>query len=227
MTSVLTPFILLLHVLLKVFHTFTADWGAAIILLTLTVRSLLFIVNLNNAKQQLIQTRIAPKLKELRQKYEKDATKLSTETMQLYRASGLKPFSMVISAVVQMPIFFSLYRLFGSHGPSMTSLLLPWLDTLGQTDPYYIVPILCAALQFIGFMIPLTGEHRQQEPVPISKRLILPLIFTAAFSFFLIHAPAALALYWTASAAFALLERAFYRIPFGRKLVTRGVPDLD
>lgn len=219
MSSILSPIMAVLQAALNGYFAITHDWGAAIILLTLSIRLLLLFANIPAARQQVIQSRIHVKMKELQEKYRHDARKQSEEMIKLYQEYGFKPLSMLWSALLQLPIFMTLYRLFNEQGAAMTSILIPWVRTLSEADHYLIIPILCVILQFFGFLIPLVGRTAEQAPATGPARMLLPILFSGIFFIFLWQAPVALSLYWTVAAAVALAERGFYRTMMGTRIL--------
>ncbi|TQL66331.1 YidC/Oxa1 family membrane protein insertase [Nocardioides albertanoniae] len=87
------------------------QWALAIVGLTVTIRALLiplFVKQINSSRNmQLLQ----PKVKELQKKYGHDREKLANETMKLYKDSGTNPFASCLPLLLQMPIFFVLFRM--------------------------------------------------------------------------------------------------------------------
>lgn len=198
------------------------DWGLAVLLLTLLVRMLLFPLNLRTARQQVLQMKIQPELKSIREQFAEDRDRLLQETVKLYQKYNVKPMSMFTTALLQMPIFMAMYGLFRSHGAAMYSLFIPWVVTFAQADPWHILPIFSTMLTLINALIPLTGDL--VSSVPLGQRLTSILLVVPFSLFFLWKAPIALGLYWTAGSIFALMERGFYRTRFGRTLLLQGTP---
>ena len=110
MLSLFDPIIHLFYFVLTALQAATTDWGAAVILLTLGVRFLLFFVNLRSARTQVLHQRMAPKLKELRLRYQNDSRAYTEAVMKLYQEFGFKPFSNVLGMLIQLPVFWSLYH---------------------------------------------------------------------------------------------------------------------
>jgi YidC/Oxa1 family membrane protein insertase len=198
------------------------DWGLAVLFMTLFVRLLLFPLNLRTARQYVLQSKIQPELKTIRERYTEDRDRLLQETIKLYQKYNVKPMSMFTTALLQMPIFMAMYGLFLSHGSTMYSVLLPWVVTLAQADPWHIVPIFSTLLTFLNAMIPLAGDLT--AAAPMGQRLLPMLLIVPVSLFFLWKAPIALGLYWTAGSIFALLERGFYRTRVGKTLLLQGAP---
>src|SRR5687767_14899599 len=86
-------------------------WALSIVGLTLVIRAALiplFVKQINSSRNmQLLQ----PKVKELQKKYGHDREKLANETMKLYKDSGTNPFASCLPLLLQMPIFFVLFRM--------------------------------------------------------------------------------------------------------------------
>jgi YidC/Oxa1 family membrane protein insertase len=88
-----------------------AAWALSIIGLTLVIRAALIPLFVKQIKSSRNMQLIQPKVKELQKKYGHDRERLAQETMKLYRESGTNPFSSCLPILLQMPIFFALFRL--------------------------------------------------------------------------------------------------------------------
>ncbi|NEW08639.1 YidC/Oxa1 family membrane protein insertase [Paenibacillus sp. SYP-B3998] len=220
MDTLLHPIITLLFTGLSWFHGLTSDWGIAIILLTLLVRALLFPLNLRIARQQFRQAKMQPILTEIRLSFAKDQTKLLQETSKVYKQFGVKPLSMIAVSLVQAPLFLSLYRVFTTHGTTMTSHFVPWIATLGQSDPMHIVPLAYAAVTFISMVVPLTNEIAATGS--ILSRVSVPALIVLVMAVIIWSSPVAIGLYWTTNSLFAIGERIWYRTPLGKKWIIHG-----
>ncbi|MQW77063.1 membrane protein insertase YidC [Nocardioides sp. dk4132] len=88
-----------------------AAWVLSIIGLTLVVRAALIPLFVKQIKSSRNMQLIQPKVKELQKKYGHDRERLAQETMKLYKDSGTNPFASCLPILVQMPIFFALFRI--------------------------------------------------------------------------------------------------------------------
>ncbi|WP_409344140.1 YidC/Oxa1 family membrane protein insertase [Paenibacillus sp. MBLB4367] len=222
MQPVLQPIAAVLHSLLTLLFHLSHDWGVALIALTLLVRLALGALNLRTARQFVRQHKIKPELAKLREKHKDTPQKLAQETMALYRNNGVKPFSSIGTALLQMPIFMGMYSMFASHGSAMTSVLVPWVDTFAHADPFHLVPAIVGVLTFAVSFIPLVGES-EMAASPVNQRLLLAAVISLVFAGVMWRAPVALGLYSLSGSLFALLERAFYRLKTGRSLLQKPV----
>ena len=92
-------------------------WGLSIVFLTITVRLLLFPLFVKQIKSQRRMQEIAPKMKELQAKHKGDRETLNTELMKLYKEHGTNPVSGCLPMVLQLPIFFALFRVMNEFKP--------------------------------------------------------------------------------------------------------------
>ena len=88
-----------------------ASWALSIIGLTLVIRACLIPLFVKQIKASRNMQLIQPKVKELQKKYGHDRERLAQETMKLYKDSGTNPFASCLPILLQMPIFFALFRL--------------------------------------------------------------------------------------------------------------------
>jgi YidC/Oxa1 family membrane protein insertase len=92
-------------------------WGLSIVFLTMTVRILLFPLFVKQIKSQRRMQELAPKVKELQTKHKGDRETLNTELMKLYKDHGTNPISGCLPLIMQLPIFFALFRVMNEFRP--------------------------------------------------------------------------------------------------------------
>jgi YidC/Oxa1 family membrane protein insertase len=88
----------------------------AIVLITLAVRAALHPLTRSAVRGEKARLRLAPKLAEIRRKHAKDPTKAAEATLALHKAEGISPFAGLLPLLVQIPVFFLLYRLVSGEG---------------------------------------------------------------------------------------------------------------
>jgi YidC/Oxa1 family membrane protein insertase len=96
--------------LLALFYAFIPNLGVAIILLTILVMLILFPLTAKQAKSMLAMQRVQPEIKRLQAKYKNDRQKLNEEMMKFYKENQINPLAGCLPLVVQLPVFFALYR---------------------------------------------------------------------------------------------------------------------
>ena len=96
------------------------SWALSIVGLTLVIRILLIPLFVKQIKSQRNMQLIQPKVKELQKKYGHDRQKLGEETMKLYKDAGTNPFASCLPLLLQMPIFFALFRILDQAAKNQT-----------------------------------------------------------------------------------------------------------
>ena len=94
-----------------------AAWALSIVLLTMAMRLLLFPLFVKQIKSQRAMSALQPQMKELQTKYKNDKERLNQEMMALWKEAGTNPFAGCLPIVVQIPVFFALFRVLNSMHP--------------------------------------------------------------------------------------------------------------
>jgi YidC/Oxa1 family membrane protein insertase len=114
----------LLGTLLAFFYDLIPEYGIAIILLTLTVSLLLFPLTVKQTRSMKAMQEIQPEVKKLQKELKGDKEELNKHLMELYKERGVNPAAGCLPLIVQMPIWFALYRvLWQGHGIPADSAL--------------------------------------------------------------------------------------------------------
>lgn len=175
--------------LLDWLYSFIGNWGFAIVALTIIIRMVLFpltykgMVSMNKLKE------LAPRMKEIQTKYKGDPQKINAHVMELYRKHGANPMGGCLPILIQIPIFFAIYRVLLNAIELKGAEWILWINDLAELDPYFILPILMGITMYIQQHITPTNFT---DPMQEKIMKFLPLIFT----FFFITFPAGLTLYW-------------------------------
>ncbi|MFD1780594.1 YidC family membrane integrase SpoIIIJ [Fredinandcohnia salidurans] len=178
------------------------SYGLAIIIVTLLIRFALLPLMIKQTKSSKAMQAIQPELKELREKYSsKDQAtqqKLQQETMQLFQKHGVNPLAGCFPLLIQMPILIGFY-----HAIMRTSEIAEhnflWFD-LGESDPYYILPLVAGVTTFIQQKITMMGmENNPQMAMMLWLMPIMIVVFAISF-------PAALSLYWVVGNIFMIVQ---------------------
>lgn len=189
---------------------YLGNWGWAIVVMTLIVRLILFpltyksMISMNKLKD------LAPKMTELREKYKGDPQKLNLHMMELYKKHGANPFAGCLPILLQIPIFFAIYRVLLNAVELKAAPWALWIEDLSVLDPYYVLPILMGASMFVQQLItPMTI----QDPTQAKIMKFLPLVFT----FFFLWFPAGLTLYWCVNNLCSLVQQLVINKMFARQ----------
>lgn len=112
----LAPIEKILFDILQALFGLVHDYGFAIILLTVAIRVILLPLTIKQTKSMYELQRIQPKIKELQEKHKNDKEKLQEETLKFYQENKVNPFGGCLPMLLQMPIFFALFRMLGTAG---------------------------------------------------------------------------------------------------------------
>jgi len=177
-----------LLVTLKFLYRYVHNYGIAIIILTILIKIIFWPLGNKSYKSMKEMQKLQPKIIELREKYKNDKTKLSQETMALYRTHKVNPLGGCLPMVIQIPVFFGLYKALLYAIELRHSPLVWWIKDLSAKDPYYITPIIMGATMFLQQkMTPQAGD-----PMQAKIMLWMPVIFTFLF----LNFPSGLVIYW-------------------------------
>ena len=186
--------------LLQFFHGLVGNWGLAIIMITFTVRGLMYPLTkaqyTSMAKMRLLQ----PKLTALRERFGDDRQKMSQAMMALYKEEKVNPLGGCFPMLIQMPIFISLYWALMESVELRHAPFALWINDLSAQDPYYILPILMGATMFL---IQKMSPTQVQDPMQQKVMQYMPVMFT----FFFLWFPAGLVLYWLVSNIVTIIQQ--------------------
>ncbi len=184
---------------MKFFHSIVGNWGFAIILLTLLVRLLVLPFNIYSFKSMKAMQKVQPMVNQLRERYKDDPMALNREMMTLMKQNGANPLGGCLPMLLQIPIFFALYRMIGSSVELYQSPFLFWITDLSSHDRFYILPIAVAIAMFIQQKLTPTNA----DPSMQKMLLIMPLVFAA----FMLQMPSGLSLYMLVSTLFGIIQQ--------------------
>jgi YidC/Oxa1 family membrane protein insertase len=166
--------------LLKFLQGFVSNWGLAIILLTITVKLITLFWTTKSMRSMKAMSKLKPKMDEIRTKFESDKQRMNVEMMNLYKTHNINPLGGCLPMLLQMPVWFALYRALNVSAELYQAPFVGWLNDLTRPDPYYIVPVVMTGLMFIQQKItPSTVDSAQQRMMLI----MMPLMF-GSFSLF-------------------------------------------
>ena len=190
-------------------HGYIGNWGWSIVVLTLIIRLILFPLSYKGMLSMNKLKDLAPKIKELQEKYKDDKQKLQMHMMDLYKKNGANPMGGCLPILLQIPVFFAIYRVLLNAIELKGAEWALWIHDLSLKDPYYILPITMGILMFLQQKItPTTFTDPMQEKM----MKFLPLIFTVFFVMF----PAGLTLYWTVNNFCSIIQQYVINKAFAR-----------
>ena len=195
-----------LFYLLDAVHSVFANWGVAIILMTLVIKLVLYPLSAASYKSMAKMRKLTPQLKRLQERHAGDRQKLSQEMMELYRKEKANPLGGCLPMLLQMPVFIALYWVLYESVELRQAPFFGWIDDLAAMDPFFVLPILMGLSMY--------GQQLLNPPMPdpMQARIMkmMPIMFTVLFLFF----PAGLVLYWLVNNLLSMAQQWFitYRI---------------
>ena len=187
---------------LSFLHTYIGNWGWAIVVLTLVIRIVLFPLTYKGMLSMNKLKELAPKMKELQAKYKGDPQKLNAHMMELYKKHGANPMGGCLPILLQIPVFFAIYRVLLNAIELKGAEWILWIHDLSVMDPFFILPILMGATMFLQQRLtPTTFSDPMQEKI----MKYLPIVFT----FFFVTFPAGLTLYWFVNNVCSVVQQIF------------------
>ncbi len=185
--------------IMKAFHSYVGNWGFSIILLTLLVRFCVLPFNIMSVRSMKAMQKIQPKMQALREKYKADPMTLNKETMALMKQSGANPLGGCLPMLIQIPIFFALYRVIGSSIELYHSPFIGWITDLSSHDKFYVLPVLMGISMFLQQKF----TPSTMDPTQAKIMMFLPIVF----SVFMLQLPSGLTLYMFVSTLFGMIQQ--------------------
>ena len=186
--------------LLNFLYGYLHNYGVAIILVTVLFKLLFWPISHKGMKSMKNMQKIQPKMAKLREKYKDDKDRLNREMIQLYKTYKVNPLGGCLPMVLQIPVFFALYRVLLQtielrHAPFML-----WINDLSAPDRLYIgfhipflggIPVL-TLLMGLSMFLQQKMTPSPADPSQAKVMMFLPVIFTFMF----LNFASGLVLYW-------------------------------
>jgi YidC/Oxa1 family membrane protein insertase len=209
--------------LMNYFYNFIPNYGVAIIILTILSKILLWPLGTKSYKSMNQMKKLQPLIQEIRDKYKNDRKKMNEEVMRLHRTYSINPLGGCLPMLVQIPVFFALYRMLDQAIELRHAPFIGWIndlsapDRLGNFDfaiPFmdapYGIPVLTlimgATMLWQQKMTPATGD-----PTQAKMMMLMPVVFTFIF----INFSSGLVLYWLVNNVLSIGQQYYTQKKFG------------
>jgi YidC/Oxa1 family membrane protein insertase len=205
---------------LSFLNKFLGNFGLAILLMTVLIKAALFPMANKSYRAIAKMKKLQPKITEIREKFKDDRIAMNREMMALYKREKINPASGCLPILLQIPIFFSLYKVIFVTLDMRHAPFYGWIKDLSAVDPtsifnlFGLLPFEVGGIFLIGVWPILMGitMHLQQrlspppaDPTQATVMKFLPLIFT----FILASFPAGLVIYWTWNNLLSILQQLY------------------
>mgnify|MGYP005831832739 FL=1 len=209
--------------ILNFFYSLVPNYGVAIIILTVLTKILLWPLGTKSYKSMNQMKKLQPLLQEIRNRYKNDRKKMNEEIMRLHRTYNINPLGGCLPMLVQIPVFFALYRMLDQAIELRHAAFFGWIndlsapDRLGNFDfaiplmePPYGIPVLTlvmgATMLWQQKMTPTTGDPTQAK---------LMMLMPAFFTFIFINFSSGLVLYWLVNNVLSIGQQYYIQKKFG------------
>jgi len=192
-----------LLIVMNTIHGVIPNYGVAIILLTIFIKLIFWPLGTKSYRSMNKMKKVQPLMTELREKYKDDKQKMNQEVMALYKTYKVNPASGCLPMVVQMPIFFALYRMLYQAIELRHAPFFGWISDLSAPDRLfdlnfaipmmqkpYGIPML-TLLMGASFLLQQKMTPTTGDPMQAKMMMLMPIFMTVLF----INFPAGLVLY--------------------------------
>ncbi len=190
------------------FYNLVGNFGVAILLTTVLVKLLFFPLANKSYESMSKMKKLQPEMKKLQERFKDDKARQQQALMELYKKEKVNPMAGCLPIFIQIPVFFSLYKVLLVSIEMRHAPFFGWIKDLSAPDPtsifnlFGLIPWTPPEFLMLGFLPLLMGismwvqmRLNPTPPDPVQQQVFnyMPLIFT----FMLAHFPAGLVLYWT------------------------------
>ncbi|MCB5425745.1 membrane protein insertase YidC [Altererythrobacter sp. CC-YST694] len=206
--------------LLKHLFALVGNFGVAIMLLTVVIRGLMFPIAQKQFASMAAMRAIQPKMKALQERYKDDKQKQQQEVMALYKAEGVNPLAGCLPLLLQIPIFFALYKVLILSLDMRHQPFALWIKDLSAPDPVHFLNLF-GLLDFtpegflaigplallLGFTMYLQFKLNPAQMDPVQQQMFMFMPWIMMF----VMAPFAtgLLLYWCTSNLLTIAQQAY------------------
>ena len=185
--------------LLTFIQGYVSNWGLAIIILTIIVKTLLYPLSAASFRSMAKMRKLQPEMARLKDRFGDDKQQFSQAMMDLYKKEGANPLGGCFPMLLQMPVFLALYWSLMESVELRQAPFFLWIHDLSVMDPYFVLPILMGASMFA------TQLMQPEPPDPVQAKVfkMMPIMFT----FFFLWFPSGLVLYWLVNNLLSILQQ--------------------
>ncbi len=190
--------------------SFIGNWGIKILILAIALKLILMPLTTKSFKSMAMLKQVQPKMKELQAKYKSDPKALQSAMQKLYKEEGVNPLGGCLPLIMQMPVFFALYRVLANSVQLRGAPFILWIQDLSK--PEVLIPFQSPILGLhgIGILALLMGiaMFLQQKMTMTDQNqkgmlYMMPIFMTFLFMRF----PAGLTMYWFSNSLLTIWQQ--------------------
>jgi len=185
--------------LLSLFYSWVANWGVAIILVTVTIKAMFYKLSEKSYKSMARMKLVQPRIVALKERYGDDKQQMNKAMMEMYKTEKINPLGGCLPILVQIPVFISLYWVLLESVELRQADFALWINNLSSPDPYFILPVIYGITMFLQQRL----NPAPADPMQKKMMQLLPIMFTGFFAFF----PSGLVLYWIVNNVLTIIQQ--------------------
>ncbi len=202
---------------LNAVHRVIPNYGISIIILTIIIKAILFPLTRKSQVSMFRMQQLQPMVSQLKEKYKHDKQRMGKEQMLLFKKHGANPMSGCLPMLLQLPVFFALFRTLQLSFEMRQAPFMFWINDLSRPDTLlllpFTIPFLGNALNILPLIMtgasfaqmkltPKAPAADSQAQAQQKMMSFMPIMF----AFILYHMPSGLTVYWTTSTIFSIIE---------------------
>lgn len=218
-----------LYYLMEAINSVVHNFGVTIIILTVFVRLAFFPLANKQFASMAKMKKLQPQMEQLRERYKDDKAKQQQELMELYKREKVNPIAGCLPILLQLPVFFALYKVLFITIDMRHAPFFGWIQDLSAPDPtsiFNLFGLLPFAVPdflhigvwplFMGLTMWLQMQLNPQQPDPVQQQIFnwMPVVFT----FLLASFPAGLVIYWAWSNTLSLAQQYYIMRKHGAEI---------
>ena len=208
-----------LHQLIEWFYHLLGNFGLAILAVTVVVKAAFFYFANKSYESMAKMKKLQPEMERLRERYKDDKVAQQRELMELYKKEKINPLVGCLPVLIQIPVFFALYKVLFISIDMRHAPFFGWIRDLSAPDPTTIfnlfgllpytlpdyIPAIGVWPLLMGITMWLQMQLNPQQPDPIQQQIFnwMPVLFT----FLLASFPAGLVIYWAWNNVLSLAQQ--------------------
>ncbi|WP_367364712.1 membrane protein insertase YidC [Candidatus Tisiphia endosymbiont of Nedyus quadrimaculatus] len=200
------------------FYHYVGNFGVSILIVTVIIKLLMFTLANKSYRSMKKTKKLQPEVERIRALYADDKMRLNQEVMALYKREKVNPIAGCLPIIVQIPVFFSIYKVLNVTIEMRQAPFFGWIKDLSANDPttifnlFGLLPFTCPSFLMIGvwpIFMALTMFLQQRmspelaDPVQAQVMKFMPLVFLVMFSSF----PAGLLIYWSWNNILSIIQQ--------------------
>jgi len=189
--------------LLSWIYSLVGNYGIAIVLMTIVIRSLLYPMSAKQFASSAGMKRIQPEIERLKAIHGEDKQKFMQAQLELWKKEGVSPLSGCLPVFIQMPVFLGIYWVLNESVELRQAPFFLWYHDLSAIDSYFLLPLLLGGANFLQ-------QHMNPMPTSDPMQAKMMKFMPAAFTIFFLWLPAGLVLYYFANSLLGIFQQWFF-----------------